>query len=95
MTEAEAKLISDEVDEILLNDSFRELMSRGQAGRPGCAEAQGAIAEARSRPQSIISTLAAAWFGLSWSRQNQTVTMPERPRICVSRGPDRTPSGAP
>ena len=53
--------------------------------------------EARSRrpDQSIISALAAAWLGLSWSRQNQTVTTPERPRTCVSRGPDRTPSGAP
>lgn len=35
MTEAEAKLISDEVDEILLNDSFRELMSRGKLGGLG------------------------------------------------------------
>lgn len=32
MTAAKAKLISDEVDEILLNDSFRELMSRGKLG---------------------------------------------------------------
>jgi hypothetical protein len=35
LTEAEAKLISDEVDEILLNDSFRELMSRGKLGGLG------------------------------------------------------------
>ena len=45
--------------------------------------------------QSIISALVVAWFGPSWSRQNQTVTTPERPRTCVSRGPDRMPSGAP
>ncbi|WP_298878341.1 glycosyltransferase [uncultured Bradyrhizobium sp.] len=35
MTETEAKLISDEVDEILINDSFRELMSRGLLGGLG------------------------------------------------------------
>ncbi|WP_271618037.1 glycosyltransferase [Bradyrhizobium sp. CCBAU 51745] len=35
MTEAEAKLISDEVDEILVNDSFRELISRGLLGGLG------------------------------------------------------------
>ncbi|MET4802769.1 glycosyltransferase [Bradyrhizobium sp. LB11.1] len=35
MTEAEVKLISDDVDEILLNDSFRELMSRGKLGGLG------------------------------------------------------------
>lgn len=35
MSEAEAKLISDEVDEVLLNDSFRELMSRGKLGGLG------------------------------------------------------------
>ena len=31
-TEAEAKLITEEVDEILLDDSFRELMTRGKLG---------------------------------------------------------------
>jgi hypothetical protein len=35
MTEAEAKLIAEEVDEILLNDSFRELMTRGKLGGLG------------------------------------------------------------
>lgn len=35
MTEAEAKFIADEVDEILLNDSFRELMTRGKLGGLG------------------------------------------------------------
>ena len=35
VTETEAKLISDEVDEILINDSFRELMSRGLLGGLG------------------------------------------------------------
>ena len=35
MTEAEAKLIAQEVDEILLNDSFRELMTRGKLGGLG------------------------------------------------------------
>jgi hypothetical protein len=35
MTEAEAKLITEEVDEILLNDSFLELSSRGQLGGLG------------------------------------------------------------
>ena len=32
MTAAEAKLITEEGDEILLDDSFRELMSRGKLG---------------------------------------------------------------
>jgi hypothetical protein len=35
MTEAEARLIAQEVDEILLNDSFRELMTRGKLGGLG------------------------------------------------------------
>ena len=35
MTKDEAELISDEVDEILINDSFRELMSRGLLGGLG------------------------------------------------------------
>jgi hypothetical protein len=35
VTEREAKLISDEVDEVLINDSFRELMSRGLLGGLG------------------------------------------------------------
>jgi hypothetical protein len=35
MTDAEAKLISEEVDEILLNDSFRELTTRGKLGGLG------------------------------------------------------------
>jgi tetratricopeptide (TPR) repeat protein len=35
MTQAEAKLIADEVDEVMLNDSFRELTTRGQLGGLG------------------------------------------------------------
>jgi hypothetical protein len=35
MTEAEARLIAEEVDEVLLHDSFRELTMRGQLGGLG------------------------------------------------------------
>lgn len=35
MTKAEAQLIADEVDEVLLHDSFRELTTRGQLGGLG------------------------------------------------------------
>jgi hypothetical protein len=42
VTEAEATLIADEVDEILLSDSFPRVDDARQAGRLGDSEAQGA-----------------------------------------------------
>ena len=51
--------------------------------------------EARSRLQPISSAVAAARPGLVSSRQNQTATVPERPRTGVSSGPFSVLSGSP